>query len=83
MFSSESTGVIRKEGVITSAILKSYDEAVRSARKCMAYKPKVLITPHYGVMRKEENISFFIWFLIAAARERNFILEDIRQDRKL
>ncbi len=75
MFSSESTGVIRNENVITSAILKSYDEAVSSARKCMAYKPKVLITPHYGVMRKEENISFFIWFLIAATRERNFIVK--------
>ena len=75
MFSSESTGVIRNENVITSAILKSYDEAVSSARKCMAYNPKVLITPHYGVMRKEENISFFIWFLIAATRERNFIVK--------
>ncbi|MBR3147486.1 MAG: MBL fold metallo-hydrolase [Eubacterium sp.] len=74
MFSSESTGVIRNENVITSAVLKSYNDAVRSARKCMAYKPKMLITPHYGLMKKEENISFFIWFLIAAARERNFIV---------
>ena len=74
MFSSESTGVIRNENVITSAVLKSYNDAVRSARKCMAYKPKMLITPHYGLMKKEENISFFIWFLIAAAREKNFIV---------
>ena len=40
----------------------------------MAYRPKILITPHYGVMPEDENISFFIWFLIAAAKERDFIL---------
>lgn len=74
MFSSESTGVIRKEGVITSALLKSYNEAVKSAKKCMAYKPKVLITPHYGVMDDDERLSFFVWFLIAAEREKNYIV---------
>ena len=75
MFSSESTGVIRQEGVITSAILKSYEEAVASAKKCLTYRPEILITPHYGVMTKEENVSFFIWFLIAAKRERDYIVE--------
>lgn len=75
MFSSESTGVIRQEGVITSAILKSYKQAVESAKKCMAYKPDILITPHYGVMSEDEKLSFFIWFLIAAEREKDYILE--------
>ena len=74
MFSSESTGVIREERFITSAILKSYNDAVASAKKCLAYRPDVLITPHYGVMSKEENVSFFVWFLIAATKEKNFIL---------
>lgn len=75
MFSSESTGVIRGETVITSAILKSYREAVESAKKCMAYKPDILITPHYGVMSDNEKLSFFIWFLIAAEREKDYILD--------
>ena len=75
MFSSESTGVIRAEGVITSAILKSYKQAVESAKKCMAYKPDKLITPHYGMMTESEKLSFFIWFLIAAEREKDYILD--------
>lgn len=75
MFSSESTGVMRKEGVLQSEIITSYRDAVEAAEKCMAYRPKVLITPHYGVMPEDENLSFFIWFLIAAAKERDFILE--------
>lgn len=74
MFSSESTGVMRKEGVLTSEIITSYNDAVEAAEKCMAYRPKVLITPHYGVMPENENLSFFIWFLIAAAKERDFVL---------
>ncbi len=74
MFSSESTGVMRKEGVLQAEIITSYNDAVLSAEKCMAYRPKVLITPHYGVMPEKENISFFIWFLIAAAKERDFVL---------
>ena len=74
MFSSESTGVMRKEGVLTSEIITSYSDAVEAAEKCMAYRPKVLITPHYGVMPESENISFFIWFLIAAAKERDLVL---------
>ena len=79
MFSSESTGVIRAEGLITSAILKSYKQAVDSARKCMAYKPNVLITPHYGVMDDNEKLSFFIWFLIAAEREKDYILDSYEE----
>ncbi len=75
MFSSESTGVMRKEGVLQAEIITSYNDAVESAQKCMAYRPKVLITPHYGVMPKNEILSFFIWFLIAAAKERDFVLE--------
>ena len=74
MFSSESTGVMRKEGVLQAEIITSYNDAIESAEKCMAYRPKVLITPHYGVMPQEENLSFFIWFLIAAAKERDFVL---------
>ena len=79
MFSAESTGGIRAEGVITSAILKSYEQAVDSARKCMAYKPNVLITPHYGVMDDNEKLSFFIWFLIAAEREKDYILDSYEE----
>lgn len=75
MFSSESTGVMRKEGVLQAEIITSYNDAIESAEKCMAYRPKVLITPHYGVMPESENLSFFIWFLIAAAKERDFVLE--------
>ncbi|MBR2546983.1 MAG: MBL fold metallo-hydrolase [Eubacterium sp.] len=74
MFSSESTGVMRKEGVLQAEIITSYNDAVDSAQKCMAYRPKVLITPHYGIMPENENLSFFIWFLIAAAKERDFVL---------
>lgn len=74
MYSSESTGVMRKEGLLSSEIITSYNDAVESAQKCMAYRPKILITPHYGVMPEDENLSFFIWFLIAAAKERDFIL---------
>ncbi|MBQ3280863.1 MAG: MBL fold metallo-hydrolase [Eubacterium sp.] len=83
MFSSESTGVMRKEGVLQAEIITSYKDAVDAAEKCMAYRPKVLITPHYGVMPDDEILSFFIWFLIAAAKERDFVLESYERTGSL
>ncbi len=74
MFSSESTGVMRKEGVLQAEIITSYRDAVESAEKCMAVRPKMLITPHYGLIPEDEILSFFIWFLIAAAKERDYVL---------
>ena len=50
MFPSESTGVLEGEGVIHSAVLKSYQDARTSLEKCRAYGAKQLVSPHFGMI---------------------------------
>lgn len=84
MFSSESTGVMRKDGFLSSEIVKSYDDAIESAVKCIRYGANVLITPHYGVMpEKDGPVQFFVWFMIAAWRKRKFVLDTFDETKDL
>ena len=73
MFTSESTGVFRGEKV-SSEIVKSYRDAVDSAKRCIAYKPSRIIVPHYGLVPEGETLQFFVGFLIDAELQRKMIL---------
>lgn len=50
MFASESTGVLEGEGIIHGAVLKSYQDARESLKRCKDYGAKQLISPHYGMV---------------------------------
>ncbi|MDD6154269.1 MAG: MBL fold metallo-hydrolase [Eubacteriales bacterium] len=75
MFTSESTGVLRITGTLSPEIVKSYNGAIASAQKCIAYGPKQLMIPHYGILAPEDTISYFAEFLKNAIEIKNFVLE--------
>ncbi len=74
MLASESTGVLRSNGVITTAILKDYDMTIESAKRAMAYNADYLVIPHYGILDKENSIHYFHGYIKAAEEEKEFIL---------
>jgi len=82
MFASESTGVIRS-GKVSSEIVKSYKDAVESALKCINYKPKRLIIPHYGLYPDDQLESFFYDFIAAAAIEKDTVVRAFRKEGTL
>ena len=73
MFACESTGVIDEDQTVCSAILKSYDDCIESARKCRAYGAERIITPHFGIIPEFFNETYFDSFTENAAKEREFI----------
>lgn len=75
MFNSESTGVMRFPPVITTAILKSFQDTLASAERCKAYRPKQLIGPHYGLLPEGLTDIYFDLYRRYAEEERDFILD--------
>jgi len=73
MFASESTGVLVHKDFVQPAILKSYDDAMATADKCMAAAPETIFVPHYGVIPHDYNNRYIEVFREAAAREREFV----------
>jgi glyoxylase-like metal-dependent hydrolase (beta-lactamase superfamily II) len=75
MFTSETTGVLRTSHILSPEIVKSYKEAVKSAQKCISYRPKQLIIPHYGILPEDETLKYFAVFLKEAVELKNYVLE--------
>lgn len=50
LFMSESTGVVNGKGLVESSVLKSYDQAYESIRKCRNYPAKRWVSPHAGLI---------------------------------
>jgi len=79
MFASESTGVLRGEDYMHTAILKSFHDAIVSAEKCKEYRPKALISPHYGLIPGEYISKYFDLYIYEAKRERDLILRCVKK----
>lgn len=74
MLASESTGVLRSDGKMYTAILKSFAQTIESAEKCRALKPKLIIGNHFGRIPDEVTEKYFDLYIEAATEERDFIL---------
>lgn len=74
MFASESTGLLRGPGVIHTSILKSYRDAIQSARKCKNYGVQKIISPHFGCIPYDIVPQYFDMFHESAERGRDFVL---------
>lgn len=74
LFASESTGVLRADGKMYTAILKDYFQTVESAEKCKALKPALIIGNHFGRIPDEITERYFDLYIEAAEEERRFIL---------
>ena len=75
MFASESTGVLRNRELIHTAILKNFDDTIKSAEKCRAYGAKSIICPHYGVLPEGFSDEFFDLYIKSANEERDYIMK--------
>lgn len=74
MLTSESTGVLRLDGKMYTAILKDYFQTIEAAEKCKALKPKMIIGNHYGRVPECLTDRYFDLYIEAATGERSFIV---------
>ncbi len=74
IFVSESVGVLEDEDHVHTAILKSFDDTITSARKCKAYNADIIIGSHYGVVPPSIGNDYYDMYIKAAEKEKAFIL---------
>lgn len=73
LFASESTGVCTGPGQCNTAILKDFDEAMESMRKCRAYGAKRIVSAHFGITPEWYSKEYFDVFREAAEEEKRFV----------
>ena len=73
LFASESTGIIEGKDYIHTPFLKDCNDAIASREKCMAYGAEYISLPHFGMIPKDYNETY--WKLLAEETEikREFI----------
>ncbi|MDO4545041.1 MAG: EamA family transporter RarD [Bacillota bacterium] len=62
LFTSESTGLLEKIDYVHTPILKDFDDALLSMRKCMDYGPDYICLPHFGMLPADFNEKYWQMF---------------------
>lgn len=74
MFASETCGVISPEGRVYPTFINSYKRTIRSIEKCSRENPKVIISPHSGLVNESEVLTFWQKCRRAAEESRELVL---------
>ncbi len=59
LFTAESTGILEWDDYIHTPILKSFDDAEKSLKKCLELKPARVCLPHYGMLPEGSEEKYF------------------------
>lgn len=73
LFASESTGIVGMDGQVRTSILKSFDQSLESATFLKLLPFQYLLVPHYGILDRRYNDSYFDEYIEAAEKEKDFI----------
>ena len=73
LFASESTGYMSKSGKIYPAFITSRTEAINSIYKCQKLNPQFIISPHYGLVNKEDTSDYWRNCILAIEETEKFI----------
>lgn len=67
LFTSESTGIIEGKNFIHTPFLKDCNDAIASREKCKAYGAEYISLPHFGMIPKDYNDTY--WKLLEEETE--------------
>lgn len=59
LFTSESTGMLEGREYVHTPFLKSVSDAVASRKKCMDYGAKYICLPHFGMIPRDFNDTYW------------------------
>ncbi len=82
MFASESTGMMEGAEYIHTPFLKDYKDAVDSLEKCRTYDAEYICLPHFGMLPKDFNDTYWQMLEDACNEKYEFIkeLKDMQLD---
>jgi glyoxylase-like metal-dependent hydrolase (beta-lactamase superfamily II) len=75
MFASETSGVISSAGKIYPTFITSYRETIESNKKCQEAKPEYIVSPHSGLVSRNQTHDFWQNCIKAAVACRDFVLQ--------
>lgn len=75
MFASETSGVISPDGKIYPTFITSYRDTIESNKKCQEAQPKYIISPHSGLVSKNQTQDYWQNCMRAAISCRDFVLK--------
>lgn len=64
LFASESTGILERLDYVHTPILKSYEDAMESFKRCKSCGANYIVLPHFGMIPQEFNETY--WALYEA-----------------
>lgn len=74
LFASESTGYMSKSGTIYPSFITSCCDAIHSIHMCQKINPHFIISPHYGLVSRNDTPSYWTNCIFAVQETKNFIL---------
>ncbi|MCQ2545192.1 MAG: MBL fold metallo-hydrolase [Clostridia bacterium] len=77
LFTSESTGILEGEDYVHTPVLKSFSDAFMSLQKCRNLRAEYICLPHFGMLPKDYNETFFDKFDAECKSKLNFVQDMI------
>lgn len=78
LYGSESLGVMNQSGKISPSFIVDYDQAIQSIQRCQALNPKVIYSPHYGMIDQELKPDYWQECLDVAEYSRQLVLHYLK-----
>lgn len=73
LFASESTGVLEAADYVHTPVLKSFEDALRSADRCEACNAAYICLPHFGLLPGSMNGDYWELFRSAVRDKLEFV----------
>lgn len=73
LFTSESTGMMETAEYVHTPVLKDYNQALDSMRRCMEYDAEYLCLPHFGMLPKHFNKKYWVMLEKAYKEKYEFV----------
>lgn len=75
LFASESTGLLEGRHYVHTPFLKDCGDAIASREKCMAYGPRYICLPHFGMLPEDFNDEYWEMLKKETEAKKAFIRE--------
>ena len=79
IFGGEAFGVKLRNGTVCPEYLSSYEDYVRSLRRCQTARPEIIFLPHFGVLTDEDALAYWGSAMAGAKESAAIIVSMLRQ----
>lgn len=79
LFTSESTGILERLDYVHTPILKGYENAAESLKKCRSCGAKRLVLPHFGLLPEDFNETYWELYEKEVEDKREYLAGLVRE----